>query len=283
MCNAQCLDFVRASASADVVKGRRVLEVGALDVNGTPRSSLEELGPASYVGIDLVQGPGVDIVCPAEKIIEQFGRNSFDMVVTTEMIEHVGDWRRVISNLKQVLTSNGLLILTTRSLGFPQHDYPSDFWRFEPSDMRVIFSDFEIVSIEQDEPESPGVFVAARRPEAFEEISLDGHALYSMICERRVITVEQAEEWQAAQSQVEDLRLEFEVALARIQELESSLDESRLNREQLEQDGRRLEEERAKLEEELRALRSTRTFRYTAGLRELYTNVRSAHARKFTS
>ena len=266
MCNAQCLDFVREVARLEDVKDQSVLEVGALDVNGSPRTVLQALAPASYVGVDLVEGPGVDLVCAAESLIDEFGSKAFDVVVTTEMIEHVGDWRLVVSNLKHVLAPNGLLLLTTRSLGFPYHEYPNDYWRFQPSDMRIIFSDFEIDRIDEDDAESPGVFVAARRPEAFEEVNLEGLALYSMICERRAATVEQAKEWGELRTEIRDLRAALDAAIAQVQGLETSLDESRVNSGQF--------------EKELKALRNTRTFRYTAGVRTIHTRLRSMHIRK---
>jgi SAM-dependent methyltransferase len=180
---------------------------------------LEAFNPASYIGVDLVHGPGVDVVCPAETLVDEFGPNAFDVVVSTETIEHVRDWRLIVSNIKHVLTPNGLVLLTTRSRGFPRHNYPNDYWRFEPSDMRIIFSDFEIVRIDDDDPESPGVFVAARRPEVFEEVNLNGHALYSMICDRPMVTAEQAEEWKAARSEARDLQAQLAAALARIKDL----------------------------------------------------------------
>ena len=89
-----------------------------------------------------------------------------DVVISTEMLEHVRDWRGAIRNLKGVLRPGGLLVLTTRSPGFPKQDDPSDYWRFSRDDMQRVFTDFVIELIE-DDPEGPGVFVAARRPEDY--------------------------------------------------------------------------------------------------------------------
>ena len=45
MCNAWCIEFWRSRLSGAEVRGRRVIEVGSLDVNGSLRSVIEPLGP----------------------------------------------------------------------------------------------------------------------------------------------------------------------------------------------------------------------------------------------
>ena len=182
MCNQTGIDFGARMLTADRVAGRDVIDVGALDVNGSLRGIVEALGPARYVGVDIEMGPGVDEIVAAERLVEHFGRESFDVVITTEMVEHTRDWPTVVSNLKGILRPGGLLLLTTRSPGFKYHAYPYDFWRYTPADLRAIFADLDIVTIEQD-PEAPGVFMLARRPEAFAERPADVR-LFSIITKR---------------------------------------------------------------------------------------------------
>lgn len=183
MCNRSCIAFGQRSLDAAMVRGRDVLEVGALDVNGSLRSWVESLEPAHYVGVDLTAGRGVDEVVDATSLVSRFGRESFDVVITTEMVEHTRDWQAVVGNLKGVLRAGGHLLLTTRSPGFAYHAWPYDFWRYTPDDMRRIFADLDIVTVEPD-PQAAGVFVVARRPESFAEQTPD-LALVSMITGRR--------------------------------------------------------------------------------------------------
>jgi 2-polyprenyl-3-methyl-5-hydroxy-6-metoxy-1,4-benzoquinol methylase len=42
-------------------------------------------------------------VLPAEKLVDYFGPKSFDIVMSTEVVEHVLDWGLVISTMKAVL------------------------------------------------------------------------------------------------------------------------------------------------------------------------------------
>ncbi len=206
MCNSSCLEFVQNTLTADDIAGRRILEVGSFDVNGSPRELVEPHQPASYLGIDISEGPGVDKICPAERIVEEFGPASFDVIISTEMIEHVRDWQLILSNMKRALAPDGLLIVTTRSFGFPYHDYPSDYWRYELSDMRVIFGDCVIERLEPDGTVDPGVFVTARKPQGFDEFDLAGYTLYSMVSGDRVLSVQEAEERVAVRRQVEGLQ-----------------------------------------------------------------------------
>jgi SAM-dependent methyltransferase len=185
MCTNGCLDFTRAQLGEGDVRGRDVLEVGARDYNGTVRSVIEPFEPARYVGVDMLAGPGVDVVAKAEALVDHFGADSFDVVISTELLEHARDWRQVVSNLKRVTRPGGVLVLTTRSKGFPFHGCPLDFWRFELEDFRAIFSDFTIETLEQDAPQTPGVFLRARKPQAFKEVELSDHRLYSIVTRRR--------------------------------------------------------------------------------------------------
>jgi SAM-dependent methyltransferase len=187
MCNQTGIEFGARMLTAERVAGRDVIDVGALDVNGSLRPVVEPLGPARYLGVDIEKGPGVDEVVPAERLVSRYGREAFDVVITTEMVEHTRDWQTVVTNLKGVLRPGGLLLLTTRSPGFKYHAYPYDFWRYEPADLRTIFADLEILTIEEDS-DAPGVFMLARRPESFVEQRPDVQ-LFSIITGRREAAV----------------------------------------------------------------------------------------------
>ncbi|HTX63080.1 MAG TPA: methyltransferase domain-containing protein [Acidimicrobiales bacterium] len=262
MCNPNCLRFVNESLSASDVGGRRVLEVGAYDVNGSPRAVIEAMGPASYLGVDIMDGPGVDEVCSVEGLLDRFGPEAFDVVVSTEMIEHVADWQGAVSNLKRVTAPEGVIVLTTRSKGFPLHDYPADYWRFEQEDMRVVFSDCAVEELESDAPEDPGVFVKARKPGDFRELDLAGYALFSMVSGGRALTAADAQRAVADAARLQEL----EARLSQLQEQAGDLTES----------NRLLASEAASAGAQLHAMEQLRVLRYSAPLRRLYGSTRAA-------
>ena len=184
------MDFFVRNCVADEFRGKRVLEIGSKCVNGSVRSFIERyLSPGEYVGTDIEHGKHVDHVVPAEKLVEVFGPNSFDVVVSTEVLEHVKDWRTVIENIKTIVKPGGYVYLTTCSYGFPYHGYPYDFWRYEPHDLREIMADFDTMASEKD-PVYPGVFIKSRKPEDYApSVDLTEIALYSVIVGKRTTQI----------------------------------------------------------------------------------------------
>lgn len=188
MCSEACIEFGRTNLKEEDIKEKSVIEVGAFDVNGSLRPVVEAFRPISYIGVDCQVGSGVDLICDAHDVLDRFGYETFDLLICTELLEHIRDWRKVISNFKHILKPNGVLLITTRSKGFPIHGHPFDLWRYEISDMRSIFSDFIIEVIEKDSL-SPGVFIKARKPSTFIENDMSNYQLYSIIKGERTKTI----------------------------------------------------------------------------------------------
>jgi SAM-dependent methyltransferase len=189
MCPPGARRFIERQLKAHDVRDRSVLEVGSRDPHAAARSVVMPLRPAQYIGVDLVPGPGVDVVCSAERLLDRFAPESFDVVISTEVLEHVRDWHGVVHNFKAVLHEYSILIATTRSPGFEFHGFPLDFWRFEPRDISQIFGDLKIEALEQDTDDPPGVFFRARRPPGFTERDLDAYPLYSVVRRRRATSL----------------------------------------------------------------------------------------------
>lgn len=163
--------FATRALTPEQVTGKRVVEAGACNYNGSARDALSGHGPASYLGTDAQEGPGVDLVCPAEKLPEVLGEDCADVLVSTEMLEHAEDWRGAVTGMVRVLAPGGVLLLTTRSAGFPLHGYPDDWWRFSVDHMGGIAAagGLEVLRLEPDPDwNSPGVFLLAKKPEGWD-------------------------------------------------------------------------------------------------------------------
>ena len=189
MCNAYCILFGAVHLKPEEVRGRRVLEVGSRDTNGSLRPLIESYRPAQYTGIDIQEGPGVDELCKAEDMLDVFGKDSFDVVISTELLEHVLNWKKVINNFKNVCKMDGIIMITTRSYGCPYHGHPYDFWRYEIEDMNHIFSDCAIEKVDIDPVK--GVFAKIRKPQNFVINDLADHKLYSILLNQRVREIDE--------------------------------------------------------------------------------------------
>jgi len=176
----------KSRAHPDEVCGKSVLEIGAYDVNGSLRQTIEKMEPASYKGVDLFSGPGVDLICSITDLVRDLGAGICDVVIATEVLEHVKDWRKAVSNCKHLLKPGGVIIITVPSIGCGFHGYPEDHWRFEQGDIKTIFSDFDIEELWRS-PESEGVFLKARRPQRLIEYDTSRYKLYSIMKGRRTL------------------------------------------------------------------------------------------------
>lgn len=175
--------------------GLRVVEVGARTSGSNDvRDLVTPRGPATYVGVDIGPGLGVDVVGRAETLVAAVGSGSADLVIAAEVMEHVRDWQAALLNMKLALRPGGRLIFTTRSPGYPFHVSPFDFWRYTPDAARAIVADLIDVVVEND-PSMPGVFVAARRPPDFRPADLSGYALVSVLTGRPETSVRERWIW----------------------------------------------------------------------------------------
>jgi SAM-dependent methyltransferase len=185
VCNVAVYEFFVESIKPEEFNKKRVLEVGSKYVNGSVRPLIEKFfSPKEYIGVDVELGKYVDLILPAEKLLWYFGHESFDVVIATELLEHVKDWRLVVNNMKMILKWGGYVYITTRSKGFPHHNFPYDFWRYEVDDIERIFRDFETIAVEKDHL-SPGILFKARKPENQMPADLSDTALYSMVLGKR--------------------------------------------------------------------------------------------------
>ena len=111
-----------------------VLDIGAQDVNG----SLRQFCPphANNVGVDLVQGPGVDVVL-TDPYKLPFEDNSADAIVSSSCFEHSEMFWLLFLEVMRVLKPTGLLYLNAPSNG-NFHRFPVDCWRFYPDSANAL-------------------------------------------------------------------------------------------------------------------------------------------------
>ena len=95
-----------------------VLEVGSYNVNSLV-DYRKFIGKGNYIGIDLVKGPGVDLVLKGEHINKL--NKKFDIIISAECFEHAENWQDIFKQMIKNIKENGYIILTIASIGRLEH------------------------------------------------------------------------------------------------------------------------------------------------------------------
>jgi ubiquinone/menaquinone biosynthesis C-methylase UbiE len=100
--------------------------------------------------LDIAARPGipVDIVADAHDLSMIEGA-SYDVVLCTEVLEHLHTPAKAIAEFKRVLKPGGLLLLTTRFI-FPLHDVPGDYFRYTKYGLRHLLKEFDILELTEE-------------------------------------------------------------------------------------------------------------------------------------
>lgn len=108
-------DFIES-----VLQGREtpgdVVEFGSRNINGTPRDLF--LDARSYTGVDILEGPGVDIVAHAQHFTPD---DMVDYVVCAGVLEHTPHAHAIVDQALWILAPGGVLIITTVADPWPPH------------------------------------------------------------------------------------------------------------------------------------------------------------------
>jgi len=120
----------------------RVLDLGA----GSAKYKEMILQKASeYRSCDAAKNINIDDVCDVLNL--QYPPESFETVISTQVIEHVNNPYKMAEQIFKVLKPGGKVIVTAPFL-IPMHSDPDDYFRFTPSGLSEIFKQSGFVIIE---------------------------------------------------------------------------------------------------------------------------------------
>lgn len=143
-----------------IKSGEKVLTVGA---GGEVNELLaEHAGRQQFTvtSFDIDEKYGPDIL--GDICAHDFGDASFDVIVLSEVLEHVHSPHLAIKNIHKVLKSNGRLILTVPFI-FPIHERPHDYFRYTRYGLEFLLREFRDVRISERNSWAEAVNVLAPR------------------------------------------------------------------------------------------------------------------------
>lgn len=132
---------------------RNLLDIGG---KGKPYACFFVDCVTNHYVLDIAPAPSVDVVGDGRQM--PFSDASMDVVLITQVLEHVAEPIAVISEIRRVLKPGGTLLLSVPSI-FPQHGSPGDYWRYMPQGLQWILRDFHNVVITGEAGTVPSIFL----------------------------------------------------------------------------------------------------------------------------
>lgn len=126
--------------------GARVLSVGA---GGEVNERLGEHARArgfEVVEFDIDEARGPDVV--GDICTYDFAGDRFDVVVISEVLEHVHSPHLAVENLHRILVPGGRLVLTTPFI-LPIHEQPHDYYRYTRYGLEFLLREFNEVTVRE--------------------------------------------------------------------------------------------------------------------------------------
>lgn len=146
---AHILDLIKKGAQQYDTTGAKVLEIGP----GEYQVVKEYFTSSTIYQMDIDPEADVDIVAditdPKEVAAIVICYPDFDVVVCTDVLEHVTDPFAAINNIAAVMKKGGIALIST-PLNFRMHGMggytkkqglPPDYWRFTETGLRTLISD----------------------------------------------------------------------------------------------------------------------------------------------
>ncbi len=118
MAHPQQLQFVKSISMslADDFRAEKIIEIGSYNVNGSVRQFFPN---ADYLGVDLVAGPGVDLICEGDKI--PYADSTFNVAISCECFEHNPNWADTFRNMYRLTKDGGFILFTCATTGRAEH------------------------------------------------------------------------------------------------------------------------------------------------------------------
>jgi SAM-dependent methyltransferase len=123
-------------ATKHYLEGKEGLTLVDYGCGNKPYRSIFEQYIQQYIGVDLAGNLDADIALSTEGKIA-LPNDSADVVLSTQVLEHVEDPDKYLRECYRILKNDGLLILSTHGYWI-YHPIPTDYWRWTSSGLQKI-------------------------------------------------------------------------------------------------------------------------------------------------
>jgi SAM-dependent methyltransferase len=117
-----------------------VLEIGSKIVSVS--EFRENYTGVEYVGVDLEEGAGVDVVCDLTKDDHPLPKNYFDLVICCSVMEHVPNPWVMAEKISELVRPGGKLYINSPWV-WKYHKYPDDYYRYSFKAIEFLFPEFQ--------------------------------------------------------------------------------------------------------------------------------------------
>jgi SAM-dependent methyltransferase len=125
-----------------VKQGSVIVDVGC---GSKPYISIFEPLNVKYIGVDLAENKLADLFIGPNNTIPLQDCYA-DLVLSTQVLEHIEEPLKYLSECRRILKTDGVLVLSTHGY-WSYHPSPEDYWRWTRSGLRTLFKEahFEII------------------------------------------------------------------------------------------------------------------------------------------
>lgn len=144
------LDWLKRLRQEHKHDAGRVLDIGSLDVNGSPRTIFSDA--TEYIGTDMRAGEGVDLQLSNRSLLSEFDYHSFDTILCLNTLEHDIKFWMTVMQIHAMLKPGGYFYFSSPTVSFPLHRHPKDYWRFTDDSLKEFIipeSVFELLNMEE--------------------------------------------------------------------------------------------------------------------------------------
>ncbi len=127
------------------VENKKILEIGSGEkVKGKYPYSTKQFFDSSndFIQSDINSTFGHSVI----DVTEMKYQKEFDIIICMNVLEHVFDFQKAISNIYNALKETGTAIIYVPAV-YPLHNEPDDYWRFTEHSLKKLMAGFRKVTI----------------------------------------------------------------------------------------------------------------------------------------